>query len=311
MVTSLKRDTGGPAEKHRQPCKEFYHENQPSQTLRRSAGRGADHVLRFIFEKRRPPNRRYRRREKRDEMQTILIIDDDAAIGNLEQEVLERAGYAVQRAYSGTEALLLLRSSRPDLILLDLMLPGLSGEEVLPKIQGIPVIVVSARAAVQDKVDLLLGGAADYLTKPFDTKELLARVAVRLREALLAFLGSWALTMLSTLSVGMLVGGVAKDVKQASVIASILYFPMLIFSGTTLPIEVMPTVMQKIVSVFPLTQGITMMKHAFLGISTGNVLLPVCVMLGLTALCTIFAVRFFRWDRVIPAAPYSLRTDAP
>lgn len=116
-------------------------------------------------------------------MQTILIIDDDAAIGNLEQEILERAGYAVQRAYSGTEALLLLKNSRPDLILLDLMLPGLPGEEVLPQLQGIPVIVVSARAAVQDKVKLLLGGAADYLTKPFDVKELLARVAVRLREA--------------------------------------------------------------------------------------------------------------------------------
>ena len=116
-------------------------------------------------------------------MRKILIIDDDAAIGDLEQEVLERAGYAVLRAYSGTEALLLLKSSRPDLILLDLMLPGLSGEEVLPQIKGIPVIVVSAKTAVQDKVDLLLGGAADYLTKPFDTKELLARVAVRLREA--------------------------------------------------------------------------------------------------------------------------------
>lgn len=116
-------------------------------------------------------------------MQTILIIDDDATIGNLEQEVLERAGYAVRRAYSGTEALLLLKSSRPDLILLDLMLPGLSGEEVLPQIQRIPVIVVSAKTSVQDKVGLLLGGAADYLTKPFDTKELLARVAVRLREA--------------------------------------------------------------------------------------------------------------------------------
>ena len=63
------------------------------------------------------------------------------------------------------------------------MLPGLSGEEVLLQIQGIPVMVVSAKAAVQDKVDLLLGGAADYLTKPFDTKELLARGAVRLREA--------------------------------------------------------------------------------------------------------------------------------
>lgn len=120
---------------------------------------------------------------RRDDMQTILIIDDDAAIGDLEQEVLERADYAVLRAYSGTEALLLLKSSRPDLVLLDLMLPGLSGEEVLPRIQGIPVIVVSAKTAVQDKVGLLLGGAADYLTKPFDTKELLARVAVRLREA--------------------------------------------------------------------------------------------------------------------------------
>ena len=116
-------------------------------------------------------------------MQTILIIDDDAVIGDLEQEVLEREGYGVQRAYSGTEALLLLKNSHPDLILLDLMLPGLSGQEVLPQLRGIPVIVVSARAAVQDKVELLLGGAADYLTKPFDTKELLARVAVRLREA--------------------------------------------------------------------------------------------------------------------------------
>ena len=87
------------------------------------------------------------------------------------------------RTYSGTEALLLLKDSRPDLVLLDLMLPGLSGEEVLPQLQGISVIVVSAKTAVQDKVGLLLGGAADYLTKPFDTKELLARVAVRLRDA--------------------------------------------------------------------------------------------------------------------------------
>ena len=116
-------------------------------------------------------------------MEQILIIDDDETIGDLEQEVLEREGYAVLRAYSGTEALLVLKSCHPDLVLLDLMLPGLSGEELLPQIGRSPVIVVSAKAAVQDKVDLLLGGAADYLTKPFDTKELLARVAVRLREA--------------------------------------------------------------------------------------------------------------------------------
>ena len=119
---------------------------------------------------------------------------------------------------------------------------------------------------------------------------------VRLHGSLLAFLGSWALTMLSTLSVGMLVGGVAKDTKQAGVIASVLYFPMLIFSGTTLPIEVMPKAMQRIVSVLPLTQGLTMMENTFLGISVGSVLLPTCVMLGVAALCTALAVRFFRWE---------------
>ena len=113
---------------------------------------------------------------------TILIIDDDESIGNFEQELLGRSGYAVMRAYSGTEAQLLLKSERPDLVLLDLMLPGLSGEELLPQIKGCPVIVVSAKADINGKVDMLLGGAADYLTKPFDTKELLARIAVRLRE---------------------------------------------------------------------------------------------------------------------------------
>lgn len=116
-------------------------------------------------------------------MKTIAIIDDDIYIGNMLAEVLTREGYTVLRAYSGTEALYLLSQERPDLILLDLMLPGLSGEEVLPHIANIPVIVLSAKADVQDKVNLLLSGAADYMTKPFDTKELLARIAVQLRKA--------------------------------------------------------------------------------------------------------------------------------
>ena len=119
---------------------------------------------------------------------------------------------------------------------------------------------------------------------------------VRLHGSPLAFLGSWVLTMLSTLSIGMLAGGVAKDTKQAAVIASILYFPMLVFSGTTLPLEVMPKAMQNIVSFFPLTQGLTLMKNTFLGISTASNLLPICVMVGVTVLCTCLAVRFFRWE---------------
>ena len=111
----------------------------------------------------------------------ILIVDDDASIGNMLEEMLIKEGYAVLRAYSGTEALLLLRENKPDLVLLDLMLPGLSGEEVLPHFRDIPVIVVSAKADVEDKVELLLGGAVDYVTKPFSGKELMARIAVQIR----------------------------------------------------------------------------------------------------------------------------------
>lgn len=116
-------------------------------------------------------------------MKTILIIDDDIHIGNMLEEALSKEGYRVSHAYSGTEALLVLSGIRPDLILLDLMLPGLNGEEVLTQIKGIPVIVVSAKADIDNKVDLLLNGAVDYVTKPFSTKELLARIAVHLRTA--------------------------------------------------------------------------------------------------------------------------------
>ena len=115
-------------------------------------------------------------------MSHILIIDDDVHIGDMLEEVLRLEGHQVSRAYSGTEALLALSASRPDLALLDLMLPGLSGEEVLPKMQGIPVIILSAKVDTDSKVSLLLGGAADYVTKPFDTRELLARITVALRK---------------------------------------------------------------------------------------------------------------------------------
>ena len=114
-------------------------------------------------------------------MQRIMIVDDDIPIGDMLEEVLEKEGYQVSRAYSGTEALLLLDARRPDLVLLDLMLPGLSGEEVLPRMRGIPVIVVSAKGDVDGKVGLLLGGAVDYVTKPFAVKELLALTAADLR----------------------------------------------------------------------------------------------------------------------------------
>ena len=119
---------------------------------------------------------------------------------------------------------------------------------------------------------------------------------VRIKGSLIAFLASWLLTMISTLSIGMMAGGVAKNSKSASVIACILYFPMLVFSGTTLPFEIMPPVMQKIVSVFPLTQGIELMKSAFLGLPADNVWISVTVMSAVTVICTGIAVKFFKWE---------------
>ena len=111
-----------------------------------------------------------------------------------------------------------------------------------------------------------------------------------------AFLGSWLLTMVSTLSIGLMVGGIARNAKSASVIACLLYFPMLIFSGATLPLEVMPGVIQKIVSVFPLTQGIQLMKAAFLGLRTGGLWLPVAVMGAVTVICMGVAGKCFKWE---------------
>ena len=115
-------------------------------------------------------------------MKTIAVIEDDVHISDMLGELLSREGYRVLRAYSGTEALYLLAREEPDLILLDLMLPGLSGEELLQRVQAAPVMVLSAKLDVEDKVKALRSGAVDYMTKPFDPRELLARITVHLRS---------------------------------------------------------------------------------------------------------------------------------
>lgn len=114
-------------------------------------------------------------------MKTILIVEDSVDIHNLIKEVLEKEGYNVLDSYSGTEALMVLEKEKVDLILLDLMLPGLNGEEIIKKVTNIPIIVISAKISPEDKVNALLDGANDYITKPFNTLELLARINVQLR----------------------------------------------------------------------------------------------------------------------------------
>lgn len=114
-------------------------------------------------------------------METILIVEDNIDIHNFIKEVLEKKQYKVLDAYSGTEALMLIEKENINLILLDLMLPGLNGEEIIKKVKNIPIIVISAKISPEDKVNVLLNGANDYITKPFNKDELLARIAVQLR----------------------------------------------------------------------------------------------------------------------------------
>jgi len=117
--------------------------------------------------------------------QRILIIEDDDDINNLLREIVERAGCFVQTAFSGTEGLLYIEQETWDLILLDLMLPGKSGETLLQltrTMSDVPVIVISAKEESDTKVQLLHAGADDYITKPFNNEEVMARITVQLRR---------------------------------------------------------------------------------------------------------------------------------
>ncbi|MGY0354341.1 response regulator transcription factor [Enterococcus avium] len=115
----------------------------------------------------------------------ILIIEDDTEINRLLKTILEKNEYLATAAFSGTEGLLQIQMQSFDLVLLDLMLPGLSGEELIEKIRGnslIPIIVLSAKKDLEDKVHVLKSGADDYITKPFNEEEVLVRIEVQLRR---------------------------------------------------------------------------------------------------------------------------------
>lgn len=118
----------------------------------------------------------------------ILIIEDDKDINDLLATALGKAGYATTQAWSGTEGQMLLKlnSGAYSLVLLDLMLPGISGEKLLAQIRqtdsSLPVIILTAKDELDEKINLLTAGADDYITKPFEIKEVIARVAVQLRH---------------------------------------------------------------------------------------------------------------------------------
>lgn len=119
-------------------------------------------------------------------MSRLLIIEDDVNINEMLQEAFGKKGYEVVSAYSGTEGILRIEKETYQMVILDLMLPGMDGQQVLKNIReksNVPVIVLSAKDELDTKVDLLMSGASDYITKPFELKELEARVLVQLRNA--------------------------------------------------------------------------------------------------------------------------------
>ena len=119
---------------------------------------------------------------------------------------------------------------------------------------------------------------------------------LNIQGSILNFILGWLLVMISMFSIGIMVGGISKDSKIAGVIASALYFPMLIFSGATIPYEVMPNIMKNIVDVFPLTQGIKILKSATLGQPVENIIIPIFIMLIIAAICSIVAIKCFKWE---------------
>lgn len=119
-------------------------------------------------------------------MSRLLIIEDDVNINEMLQKAFGKKGYEVVSAYSGTEGILRIEKETYQMVILDLMLPGMDGQQVLKNIReksNVPVIVLSAKDELDTKVDLLMSGASDYMTKPFELKELEARVLVQLRNA--------------------------------------------------------------------------------------------------------------------------------
>ena len=116
------------------------------------------------------------------------------------------------------------------------------------------------------------------------------------RGSVLTFAGGYLLVLVSMFSIGMMVGGIAPNTKRAGVIASLLYFPMLIFSGATLPYEVMPDALQKAARLLPLTQGIKLLKAASLGSDAGSAAISVIIMALIAVLCSAIAFRCFKWE---------------
>lgn len=177
-------------------------------------------------------------------------------------------------------------------------------------VMGLPLVVSDYRSkqilkrfkvTPTSPITILLAEVTIYFLYSLVSLFTLLAVAIvffdfKMQGSILQFVLGWVLVMVTMFSIGMMVGGIAKNSKSAGIIASMLYFPMLIFSGATVPYEVMPTSMQRVVDILPLTQGIKILKSATLDLPMNNVLLPIIAMGAIAFICSFVAFRFFRWE---------------
>lgn len=220
-------------------------------------------------------------------MPVIVVIILGAVFGN--KAAFDGAGYTFLEQSFG--AITTIAICAGGVMGLPLVISDYRSRKILKRFQVTPVspalilAVQTAIYALYSVVSLMLV----YITAAvfFD---------YQLHGSWVHFLGAYLLVMLSMFSIGILVGGIAPNMKIASAVASLLYFPMLIFSGATLPYEIMPSQLQRIADVLPLTQGIKLLKAASLGLPADSVILPIIVMSALAVICTSISLCFFKWE---------------
>lgn len=144
--------------------------------------------------------------------------------------------------------------------------------------------------------DLLCAGGTALLSAISVALVSVVFLGYKMQGNILAFMGSWLLTLLSMFSIGLLMASLCRTVKSVNAVTTLVYFPMLFLSGATIPYELFPSGLQKVADVLPLTQGIKLMKAVSMGAEIENIWKTVVLLLIITLICTVISVKTFRWE---------------
>ncbi|MBO5238337.1 MAG: ABC transporter permease [Lachnospiraceae bacterium] len=144
--------------------------------------------------------------------------------------------------------------------------------------------------------DMLCAGGTALLSAVFMAFVSVVFLGYRMQGNVLAFMGSWLLTLVSMFSIGLLMASLCRTIKSVNAVTTLVYFPMLFLSGATIPYELFPSGLQKVANVLPLTQGIKLMKAVSMGMNLEGVWKIIVLLLGITLICIIISVKTFRWE---------------